>query len=501
MVLTMNLYQSVHHLLRQIGPGQSQMTDTAYDTAWIARLDKLGAPMGERALEWLRVHQLADGSWGAENPKYYHGRLICTLAAMIALTRRRQVQDRTRWRRAQLALETIAGRLIADPAETIGFEMIAPTLMAEAEGLGIIKCQDDGLLGRLARQRAAKLAALPQGMINRFVTVAFSAEMAGPDGLHLLDMENLQEANGSVGHSPSATAYFALYGRFRDTAALGYLCKVVGDDDDGGVPVIAPSDVFEVAWVLWNLALINPLDGELLALCQPHLDFLEATWEPGRGIPQAAGYTPKDGDDTGLVYEVLARFGRAVDVEAVLHYEEDEHFRCFALEANPSISANVHVLSALRQAGFGVRHPSVQKVLRFLRRTQTLRLFWFDKWHASPCYPTAHAVMACVGYDNKLIDDTIYWILETQNPDGSWGYYMPTAEETAYCLQALVAWKRHGGHVPSDVLKRGTAWLADHMEPPYPPLWIGKCLYCPVLVVRSAILSALMLVAQEGARE
>jgi halimadienyl-diphosphate synthase len=105
--------------------------------------------------------------------------------------------------------------------------------------------------------------------------------------------------------------------------------------------------------------------------------------------------------------------------------------------------------------------------------------------------------MVCAGHDDELIDDTVYWILETQNQDGSWGYYMPTAEETAYCLQALIAWKRHGGHVPGDVLKRGTTWLADHTELPYLPLWIGKCLYCPQLVVRSAILSALTLVEQE----
>lgn len=497
----MNLYDSMHQLLRQIGPGHSQMTNTAYDTAWIARLDELDEPMGEQALEWLRSHQLADGSWGASEPQYYHDRFICTLAAMTALARRGQRQDRARLRRAQLALETAIKGLSADPAsETIGFEMIVPTLLAEAEALGIIQRQcDSSVLGGLARKRAAKLAALPGGTISRFVTVAFSAEMAGPDGRHLLDTGDLQEVNGSVGHSPSATAYFALYGRRQDSVALGYLRKVVDDSDDsGGVPVIAPSDVFEVAWTLRNLALISPLDDGSLALCQPHLDFLEATWEPGRGIPQAAGYTPMDGDDTGLVYEVLTRFGRAADVEAVLHYEEDEYFRCFALEANPSVSANIHVLGALRQAGLGVQHPSVQKVLRFLRRVQTVKLSWFDKWHASPYYPTSHAVIACAGYDDDLVDDAVYWILETQNQDGSWGYYMPTAEETAYCLQALVVWKRHGGQMPGDALKRGAAWLADHTEPPYPPLWIGKCLYCPLLVVRSTILSALMLVAQEG---
>ena len=36
-------------------------------------------------------------------------------------------------------------------------------------------------------------------------------------------------------------------------------------------------------------------------------------------------------------------------------------------------------------------------------------------------------------------------------------------------------------------------WLEEHMELTYPPLWIGKCLYSPQLVVRSAVISALML--------
>lgn len=490
----MDLHQNIRQLLKEIGPGL--ITSSAYDTAWVARLDELGEPLGEQALEWLRAHQLPDGSWGASEPRYDHDRLICTLAAMIALARRKEARDRTRLQRAQRALETAAKGLRADPAgETVGFEMIVPTLLAEAKAQGI-PYQDNGLLRRLARQRAAKLATLPEKMINRFVTVAFSAEMVGPDGLHLLDVENLQEANGSVGHSPSATAYFALHVRRHDPAALGYLREVTAHDD-GGAPDVAPFDVFERAWTLWNLALTGPLDHETLALCQPHLDFLEAAWGPEQGIGFAAGYTPKDGDVTSLVYEVLTRLGRPVGLETVLRYEEDERFRCYALEANPSISTNVHVLGALRQVGFGIQHPSVQKVRRFLRQRQTPQRFWFDKWHISPYYPTAHAVIACAGYDDDLAGGAVRWILETQNLDGSWGYYLPTAEETAYCLQALVAWKRHGGQVPDDVLKRGATWLADHMEPPYPPLWTGKCLYCPVLVVRSAILSALELVEQE----
>jgi halimadienyl-diphosphate synthase len=272
-----------------------------------------------------------------------------------------------------------------------------------------------------------------------------------------------------------------------------YLRKVAGN---GKAPYIAPIEIFERGWALWNLALTGPLDNEIVALCQPHLDFMEHYWQPGEGIAASAGLTLIDGDTTGIVYEVLTHFGRSIDLEGVFHYETDSHFRCFPLEANPSISTNIHILGALYEAGYTREQAPVQKILQFLHRTQTMRLFWFDKWHASPYYSTAHAIIACVDYDDELVDDAVYWILETQQEDGSWGYYMPTAEETAYCLQALVVWKRHGHPVPSEVLARGAAWLSEHTDSPYPSLWIGKSLYCPQVVVRSAILSALVMVEQ-----
>jgi halimadienyl-diphosphate synthase len=366
--------------------------------------------------------------------------------------------------------------------------MIIPTLFAEAEALGIVQHWDYGDMTRLNQQRAAKLAALPGGMINRFVTLAFSAEMAGPDGMRLLDVPNLQEINGSLAHSPSATAYYALHVSRDDPNALRYLRQTASLD--GGMPDVAPFDNFERSWTLWNLRLVDDLDTETIDLCQRHLDFLQSAWRPGIGVGHAAGFTPTDSDMTGVVYEVLDRFERYVDREAILSYEESDYFRCYALEANPSVSANIHVLGALRQAGFDSSHPAIHKIERFLESTQ----FWFDKWHVSPYYPTSHGIIACAGYLDYLAQDAINWILATQQANGSWGYYMPTAEETAYCLQALAVWQRHGHPVPADTFKRGEQWLLEHAESPYPPLWIGKCLYCPELVVKSAILSALMLV-------
>jgi len=91
------------------------------------------------------------------------------------------------------------------------------------------------------------------------------------------------------------------------------------------------------------------------------------------------------------------------------------------------------------------------------------------------------------------MEDAVEWLLRTQNVDGSWGTYLPTAEETAYAIQALWIWNEHAARVPKDALRDGARWLQEHMDPPYPPLWIGKCLYNPNLVIRSAVVSALAL--------
>ncbi|HEX2906304.1 MAG TPA: prenyltransferase/squalene oxidase repeat-containing protein [Phototrophicaceae bacterium] len=485
----MGLLRDARDLLKTIGSGH--MMSTAYDTAWVARLSQLDEPVGNEALVWLRHHQLADGSWGAENPGYYHDRLICTLAAAVTLAHCGEKQDVPRLARAKEALETTV-RTLGNQAmiETIGFELIAPTLFAEAESLGLITRWEDGEMTRLDQQRAAKLNALPGGLINRYVTLAFSAEMAGTDSQRLLDVDRLQEANGSLGHSPSATAYFVLQIR-QDAVAMNYLRGL--SNGDGGIPDVAPFDNFERAWTLWNLHLADSGDSELQALVEPHLDFLESAWIPDKGAGYGAGYSVPDSDMTSVIGEVVLRYGRQQDISPLMAFESSDYFKCFLLEANPSVSANIHVLGALRQAGFERQHPAVQKIRRFLYNTQ----FWFDKWHVSPYYPTTHAIIACVDYLDDLIEDAVTWILTSQNPDGSWGWFSASAEETAYCLQALVVWRRHGHPVPEPVLRRGATWLAEHQAPPYVPLWIGKCLYCPTLVVQSAIISALTLVSQE----
>jgi len=259
------------------------------------------------------------------------------------------------------------------------------------------------------------------------------------------------------------------------------------------MPNVAPFDIFEISWALWNLSFIPGVqkNGKL----QPHIDFLSKAWQPKRGVGFAADYSVKDSDDTGLVYDTLLRFGCEKDLASVLIYEEKDHFRCFDLEVNPSISANIHVLGALGQAGLDQKNSSVQKVLNFLQKARGQNPFWTDKWHSSPFYATAHAIIACADFASPLVTDSVQWILTSQNRDGSWGTYLKTAEETAYAIQALSVWNEKVAKIPKSVLRNGARWLKEHMDEPYPPLWIGKCLYNPSLVIRSAVISALALVA------
>jgi halimadienyl-diphosphate synthase len=485
-----NIEVEIQNLLKEIGPGR--MSSTTYDTAWVARLGEIDRDLSNHAMEWLCDNQLSDGSWGAKDIFYYHDRVICTLAAMIALTQRgRRAHDKKQIENGLLALERMTSGatqgLASDPnGATIGFELIAPTLVKEAEKLGIIKQQGERILGRLGKLRKTKLDKMAGYKISRNVTMAFSAEMAGVDGQQILDVPNLPEVNHSIGHSPSASAYYIKNVDPNNTSVLEYLRNTM--HKDGGFPDVAPFDSFEISWSLWNLKLSSMLND---ADVKPFVNILSDAWQDKVGIGFGTQYSVKDSDVTSFVFDTLSRFGVRKDVESMLAYEEDKYFRCYPLEANPSISANIHVLGALRQAGFERDHPSVQKILNFLKVSKNGNPYWVDKWHSSPYYTTSHAVIACAGYADDLVAESVQWLLYSQHANGSWGTYLPTAEETAYAMQALWFWNENSGKIDLSHLNSGRNWLEEHMDKPYPPLWIGKCLYSPTLVVRSAVIGAM----------
>jgi len=487
---TPRLEQLEHFDVNQIGLGCSGlMKPTAYDTAWLTRIPAEydhSVPAFPEALAWLRQNQHPDGSWGAEI-EYVHDRVISTLVAILALAEwDRDGRDERAIDRGLRYIWEKADRLEQEH-ETIGFEVIAPTLLK--------KCQELELTLPLAaferykKMRAEKMAKIPPDMLHsRNTSMTFSLEFMG-DNLDTEKAGFLQESNGSVGVSPSATAYF-LTKCTNNVAARRYISDVV-EAYEGKAPEVFPFDIFETAWSLWNLGLAGfSLQDPPLA---SYVADLARLWEQsdGMGLGFSSAYSAPDADDTAMVCSVLRRAGYEPELRVFRRFERYRHFVCYPWERNndSSLSVNIHVLDALR----GVDQDSITKIVNFLRLRTTSEGYWKDKWHISPYYTTAHAVIALVGHDDELARGAVRWLLDTQGPDGCWGYYnRPTMEETAYCLQALSMYDRCVEPVDRSTLARGRdGLLACRSE--MPALWIGKCLYTPIRVVESAIYSALVM--------
>jgi len=251
-------------------------------------------------------------------------------------------------------------------------------------------------------------------------------------------------------------------------------------------------EIFNKSWVLYNLELAGGL-AEHWALARPHLDYLQQCWDDQHGVGFSRYYPVPDLDDTAVVFKLLNSLGVAVNPDVFLQYEKDTHFTCYTFERTPSVGANVHLLDALRTCPDYQHTPRmVEKILRFLHATRLENAYWSDKWHISPYYITAHTVIALIGFDNQLAGDAVRWMIATQRPEGAWGYYRPTCEETAYCLQALMTYHHHVAAVDRTVIDRAAAYLTQQSTPwDMPAMWIEKCLYTPPHIVESTILSAL----------
>jgi halimadienyl-diphosphate synthase len=453
-------------------------------------------------LQWLADHQLPDGSWGS-TVQYEHDRIVCTLAALATLaTFGRRDVDRARVAAGTRYLWQHGHLLAAEPAALVDFELLLPALIERARRVGVVV---PPYLDVYASKRADQLRQIPDDALYTPCTaLAHSLEFLGEHA----DPERLREAqgsNGAIGNSPAATAFFAA--RTGDSRALAYLQRSLIQPDAEAVPVLSPCETFELLWTAYHLFLVGVPASRLLGASE-HAALLQAV-ENG-GVARSASFPVPDADDTAIALLLLHDVGeKKVDPDVLQRFAlPGGRFARGLHESKASVGASLHVLHALlRIPGYPAQDRVVAQLLDYLTDQQVNGAYWLDPWHISPYYATAHVLRVFAELPEQLaarvarqVEGTRTWLRQTQNGDGSWGFYgRRTLEETAYAALALAAAPLEQVSAEDRERCAGAVRCLEVVREPgrasadlsLPPLWIDKCLYAPTLVVRGVVEAAL----------
>ncbi|WP_327048145.1 hypothetical protein OG320_09845 [Microbispora sp. NBC_01189] len=486
------------------------VSPSVYETGRLVSLAPWLVGHPER-VRFLLNGQQSDGRWGG--PEGYA--LVPTLSATEALlcaVSRGEPDGESLSRAAGRGLDWLLGWPPQGSAPLFpdmpAIELIVPALV------GLVNAHLDTLGGEGVPHLGGRpRLRLPAGMNDR--TLAYVRSRAGSGAelpqklMHALEVvgpaahgiPGVQPTSiGTVGASPAATAAW-LNGRAlpdSGTAARRHL-EAVARRYGGPVPVGLPITVFERGWVLSWLARA----GILFEVPPEMLADLRAAIQPV-GTPAGAGLPP-DADTTSVALYALALLGMPYEPDSLCAFRTDTHFCTWQGEEGASVSVNAHVLDAFGQYA-AVRpeaaeryRPDMDAIGVWLCERQRPEGWWDDRWHASPYYATVSCALALDSFGGagcaSSVRRAVHWVLRTQRPDGSWGRWCGTREETAYAMQLLLLSRdnhREDGLV-AEVAARGYDYLLRSDEADDPPLWHDKDLYLPVAVVEAAILAALHL--------
>lgn len=462
-----------------------KISGVAYDTAWTARIaDRSGKLVFPECVEWLLENQHLDGSWGSQVLNY-HDRVISTLSAVMALAEIDKNRYRGHIQRGEAYIWENIKNLQLDEHRLIGSELLLPSLMEQADLMGLDVPHH---MKVYQKEKDAKLEKIDESMwYSPLTTLSFSLEFLGDN----VDSERLQYAqlpNGSVTNSPAATAFF--FRHRKDTKAIRYLKNILSLTGDGSVMTVYPIDVFELGWTMYNLMLAGLYFERYTEIC----DFLWSHMKSS-GVGHSTEWPVCDGDDTAIICKILHDMQYPVDVGVLDEYAMGDYYLTYNFELDPSVSTNIHVLDFVKSClEFPDREEVMERLARFLRGKMSPQGFWMDKWHASPYYPTSHAVLALCDVEPSLAERAVAWIMNTQNENGLWGKNDGTLEETAYAVQALMYYHQHAERINIERVSKAISTLnikvTSLLSAVQNDLWVGKALYNPVRVVWSSIASA-----------
>lgn len=490
----LNEVRSLCHNLNQ------KISASAYDTAWVAKIlatTDQQYQLKHFALQWLLENQLPDGSWGGQI-FYPHDRLVSTLAAILALLENGYTPESPFAIEAtNFLIETSHLLQFEQYCDLVGFELIFTMLLNRAKALGLLPNIDNS---HYEAVRHEKLSLIPQdALYAKNLSIAHSLEFLDRD----VNPESLKCAlnQGSLGNSPAATSFYL---RFfpNDQQSINYLQSVAAHHQF--IPCLHPFRTFELAWVLNNFSYCRVTMASLVHSVPWEALYQELT---PAGISLDATFGALDCDITAVTLKLLSQAGYTVSPTILANFEcpNTHTFFTYAYEREQSITVNAHALEAIHKLlDYPNREAVAQAIIHLLISRQSSAEYWCDKWHISPYYATFHTIAAVIDsyidFPSTNLEAAMNWLLSSQRKDGSWGFFNTgTLEETAYGLSTLLFLERKF-YIDPYCLKRAFEYIIQNYRfsyQVYPELWAGKVLYTVDYIVRSTILTSLLMYSQK----
>nr|UPQ49787.1 isoabienol synthase [Pulvigera lyellii] len=313
-----------------------EISVSAYDTAWVARvpaLDGSPGPQFPKSLQWIIDHQLQDGDWG--EPALFLGfdRVCCTLACIIAL--QSWGVGAKNIELGEKFLQSNIQKMEDDDNEymPIGFEIVFPAMLDEAKALGLDLPYDARILQQIAAEREKKMKKIPMEIVHKYPTTLLHSL----EGLHKeVDWNKLlklQATNGSFLYSPASTACALMY--TKDAKCLQYLDEILVKFNHA-VPSVYPVDLFEHIWIvdrLERLGISRYFEREIRD-CLLHV---YKYWKDG-GIGWASNSPVQDVDDTAMGFRLLRMHGFDVKEDCFRQFYKDGEFFCFAGQSGQAVT-------------------------------------------------------------------------------------------------------------------------------------------------------------------
>ncbi|MED6221373.1 Gly-Xaa carboxypeptidase [Stylosanthes scabra] len=354
-------------MLESIKDGE--LTMSSYDTAWVGLIEDVNGgnvPQFPSCLEWIASNQLPDGSWGDAHFFSPRDRLLNTLACVIALTKWNLHPEMChkgliffKENLSKIHDESVAEMLVA-------FEFTLPSLLDMARSMNIEVPVDSPVLKKLFAMRDLKLKKIPIEMLHKVHTsLLYSLEGLMGTNLDWKQLLKLQSKDGSFLFSPSSTAY--AYMQTKDENALKYLENTV-TSCNGAVPNSYPIDLYEHNWIVDRL--------ERLGISRYfQLEIKD------NGIGWTRYWTVPEIDDTVMAFRLLRLHGHQVLPDALMSFEKDGEFFCFAGEITPSVTAtfNLYRASQVLFPGEMILEDAKYFASKFLSEKLASNEI-FDKW-------------------------------------------------------------------------------------------------------------------------